>query len=420
MNRFWKTLCNHKAFLAILWLLSGLLITAGVLHLVSGIFLLSLPLIISGILINPLTHHLAVKLTKKHSTITYKLLTLAAAMILVLPIAGCCSTNDDTAILVSSNLSHNGGKELAPPSPVTLDLSSINSKIQVSWNSVDNATGYELYISEDGSKYKHLITTNETSYETEELTAGNTYYFRIKPYNSKPGWETVYGNHTDKSVTCIESNEIDGYEVGDTYVHIDIDQQMMWFYKNNKLLVETPIVTGTKGACDTPTGYFEVRVMASPAHLVGATWDVTTEYWIGINSANDIGIHDSSWRNTGYGGDIYTYSGSNGCINTPLDAMKTIYDNISVGTPVIVSGSVEISDLGDYGYTMETTPESVMESYPEDEATTEAVDPYYNSDPNYSYEDSSSEYYDDESSEDYYNYDSDYSNDPYSDYYDYE
>ncbi len=35
-------------------------------------------------------------------------------------------------------------------------------------------------------------------------------------------------------------------------------------------------------------------------------------------------------------GDIYKTNGSHGCINTPLEAAKTIYETVSVGTPVIV------------------------------------------------------------------------------------
>ncbi len=49
-----------------------------------------------------------------------------------------------------------------------------------------------------------------------------------------------------------------------------------------------------------------------------------------------IGIHDSVWEGA-YGGDIYKYDGSHGCINTPLTPLRQ-YENVSVGTPVIVYG----------------------------------------------------------------------------------
>ena len=37
-----------------------------------------------------------------------------------------------------------------------------------------------------------------------------------------------------------------------------------------------------------------------------------------------------------FGGTIYMGSGSHGCINTPLAAVKLIYDSIEEGTPIIV------------------------------------------------------------------------------------
>ena len=47
------------------------------------------------------------------------------------------------------------------------------------------------------------------------------------------------------------------------------------------------------------------------------------------------GIHDASWRSS-FGGNIYTYNGSHGCVNTPYSAVKKIYNNTTYGTPVIV------------------------------------------------------------------------------------
>ena len=67
--------------------------------------------------------------------------------------------------------------------------------------------------------------------------------------------------------------------------------------------------------------------------LVGPTWYDHVDYWVPFDG--QIGLHDSSWRDE-YGGDIYLTDGSHGCINTPLEAMATIYDHLTVGTIVIV------------------------------------------------------------------------------------
>lgn len=48
-----------------------------------------------------------------------------------------------------------------------------------------------------------------------------------------------------------------------------------------------------------------------------------------------VGIHDLTKRSR-FGGDIYLTNGSHGCINTPLDNVRTIYENIEVNTPIVV------------------------------------------------------------------------------------
>jgi hypothetical protein len=57
------------------------------------------------------------------------------------------------------------------------------------------------------------------------------------------------------------------------------------------------------------------------------------------------GLHDATWRSS-FGGTIYYYSGSHGCVNLPKSAAKTIYNNVSVGTKVILyGGKTEVPDL---------------------------------------------------------------------------
>ena len=62
-------------------------------------------------------------------------------------------------------------------------------------------------------------------------------------------------------------------------------------------------------------------------------YETPVTYWMPFNGG--IGIHDLSKRSS-YGGDIYLYNGSHGCINTPMDAVRTIYENIVVNNPVVV------------------------------------------------------------------------------------
>ena len=47
-----------------------------------------------------------------------------------------------------------------------------------------------------------------------------------------------------------------------------------------------------------------------------------------------IGFHDASWRSK-FGGTIYQYSGSHGCINLPVDKAKLLYEKVYKGMPVL-------------------------------------------------------------------------------------
>jgi lipoprotein-anchoring transpeptidase ErfK/SrfK len=68
--------------------------------------------------------------------------------------------------------------------------------------------------------------------------------------------------------------------------------------------------------------------------LTGADYNTHVDYAMPI-SWNGIMIHDASWRNK-FGGNIYKYNGSHGCINTPLDKVKELFDLIEMDTPVII------------------------------------------------------------------------------------
>jgi len=119
-----------------------------------------------------------------------------------------------------------------------------------------------------------------------------------------------------------------------TYVEISLDNQYMWFYKDGKLLVETPVVTGCIASYDyTNRGFFRINYKEEDCMLTGPTWNDHVDYWMPFDG--NIGMHDSSWRSE-YGGDIYLENGSHGCINTPLEAMSIIYNNIDSGAVIIV------------------------------------------------------------------------------------
>ncbi len=123
------------------------------------------------------------------------------------------------------------------------------------------------------------------------------------------------------------------HDIDDTYVEIDMTKQHLWYYKDGSLITETDVVTGNISRGNgTPDGIFRIQYKKSPAVLVGETYQSNVNFFMPF--CYNVGIHDASWRGS-FGGDIYKYSGSHGCVNVPYEAAQTIYDNIEEGTPVI-------------------------------------------------------------------------------------
>ncbi len=132
----------------------------------------------------------------------------------------------------------------------------------------------------------------------------------------------------------VRSPEIAGSsDIGDTYVEISLSRQHIWFYKNGKLIVEGDVVTGNVSRnFSTRKGIFRLKSKSRNVILRGPDYSVHVDFWMPYDGG--IGIHDAKWRSA-FGGKIYLTNGSHGCVNCPYDVAKKIYENISVGTPVI-------------------------------------------------------------------------------------
>lgn len=129
-------------------------------------------------------------------------------------------------------------------------------------------------------------------------------------------------------------------DIGGTYVEISITEQKMWCYKDGKLAVETPIVTGNHASGhDTPSGgVWAIDGKKADFHMKRYNADV--DFWLPFNG--DVGIHDASWRTPAeYNTETYKTAGSHGCINTPRDAMEKIFNIVEIGYPVVVYYSTD-------------------------------------------------------------------------------
>lgn len=177
----------------------------------------------------------------------------------------------------------------------------------------------------------------ETSYGTAVTISNGSYGWKID--NEGEVAQILEDLATGESVTrepiyTQTANSHGENDYGDSYVEINLTAQHLFLYKDGKLVIETDFVSGdvSKGH-STPTGAFGVTYTTRDAVLRGEDYATPVKYWMPF--AGDVGMHDATWRRS-FGSNIYKTNGSHGCINLPLSAAKTIYENIEKGYAVLV------------------------------------------------------------------------------------
>ena len=127
---------------------------------------------------------------------------------------------------------------------------------------------------------------------------------------------------------------------GNTYVEIDLTSQHVYMYQDGNLAWDAPCVTGNVSKnYTTPEGIYSLTYKQTDRILRGEKkadgtyeYESHVDYWMPFNGG--IGLHDASWRSK-FGGTIYQYGGSHGCINLPSAKAKTLSDMVYTGIPVI-------------------------------------------------------------------------------------
>ena len=242
---------------------------------------------------------------------------------------------------------------------VTLDFENGNTctltSEQIRSVSDISLAGHMAICRPDREKIRALVEELVNDYASDGVFAKFLHASETRPYVyyrvGDTGWILDREELTDRIAAALDSREggvftpkydctwywkayYKGYRVGDTYIEISLDNQYMWCYLDGKLLLETPVVTGDMAKRnDTRRGCFKIYYKKADTILRGPTWNDHVDYWMAFDG--QIGLHDSSWRDE-YGEDIYLSDGSHGCVNTPLDAMKTIYETYHNGDFVIV------------------------------------------------------------------------------------
>ncbi len=241
-----------------------------------------------------------------------------------------------------------------------------------------------------GDKLLEMLTINEDlTYDVDEDAAMKYVEYLAEKYDTfnkhrkfhstkqgdiivPPSTDAKYGWWIDQQETCDELVQMlydgvsvdsvdpvyyqDGYyvytgveeartaedDIGDTYIEIDLTAQHLWYYVKGKLEYDCGIVSGqtTSRARTTFPGVYklwskEANHRMKDRNADGDEWDVKCNFWNNVSLCG-IGLHDSTWRGNNVGGEIYKWNGSHGCINMTYDSAKYIFDNVEIGTPVVM------------------------------------------------------------------------------------
>ena len=200
----------------------------------------------------------------------------------------------------------------------------------------DGVTEFINGLAAEYDTYGTIRKFTTTSGEVKEISGGT--------YGTKLNQKAEVKYLTEAFLNGVEETHIPSYtkmssnrgkdDIGKTYIEVDMTNQKMYYYKDGVLKLETDVVTGNlRLNHDTPAGINYVYAKQKNRILRGPGYASPVDYWMPVNGG--IGIHDASWRDE-FGGEIYKTSGSHGCINTPLEKVKELYEMVTIGTPVVM------------------------------------------------------------------------------------
>ncbi|MBQ4549590.1 MAG: L,D-transpeptidase family protein [Oscillospiraceae bacterium] len=245
------------------------------------------------------------------------------------------------------NLSYTYSPEGGASSTVALSTADLASFVSISESmgvSISKSK-IESYVSRMSDK--HSGSDYKASFQT---TGGSTIGLTVTYYGQRIN-KSAMADDLYKCVTeGISGTRTAPYSAksskpyGGNYVEVNLSSQKLWVYKNGEQVVSTSLVSGSVAEGHrTPTGVYSIYSKQTDRYLTGADYRSFVHYWMPF--LGGYGLHDASWRSS-FGGDIYLYDGSHGCVNLPSSAAKKVYNNVSVGTKVILyGGKSEVPDL---------------------------------------------------------------------------
>lgn len=139
---------------------------------------------------------------------------------------------------------------------------------------------------------------------------------------------------TRKPVYAQEGFDRDEFDIGKTFIDVNISDQRMWYVEDGRIQLSSDVVTGNLSTGHaTSTGFYRIAYKQRD-HLM-VKYNSFVHYWMPYNTTVGVGFHDASWRGS-FGGQIYRTNGSHGCINMPPAKAASLFSMISAGTAVYI------------------------------------------------------------------------------------
>ena len=208
---------------------------------------------------------------------------------------------------------------------ITIDVTSSNSV------SLDGETLADLL------KYEN----NNLTYDQDHLSNYIHDFYYEYAYDSD-GYISRSQLQTDLVKTLLSQNdesiEIEWKEQPNSgRIEVTIPLQRMDYYEDEVLILSSPIVSGNPDITDeTIHGKYAVQRMVTDTYLMGRDYLEHVDYWMGFDETGRVyGLHDASWRDE-FGGDIWLYDPSRGCVNMPKEKIAILFDYAQIGTEVYV------------------------------------------------------------------------------------
>ena len=188
------------------------------------------------------------------------------------------------------------------------------------------------YTKEDTVIYDDINTLNKVA----DVYA----YEGIKVYDEI---DSYYLTEIDGNVGYINKDITE--DLTGTFVIVDISNQELNLYENNKLILTSPVVTG-KPSTPTSVGSYNIFEISRNRDLIGPNYRSYVNIMMKFNGGQ--GLHDAEyhvddngkrhgWRNKQeFGGSTYLYNGSHGCVNMPHDEAIEVSNYVNIGDKVLV------------------------------------------------------------------------------------